>query len=209
MEELADQVVKPPTAEGGNTLASLIPWLTSLSASGTSSDTAEAKPARYLVAKGLPTIVVQKVWNLEFVEMEDFLRSLRLAEQRAALQESLVGALIQFQALQQHKAQRRVTDVVTWVRCFSLFMVVLSKKVPGMVPSMVAHLHTVLRLHQRASFHNIQFHMELAGQGLDIRRPVAVYSVPARAEANRGPLRHGGGGDAERAEGKRQAPSTG
>jgi hypothetical protein len=170
MEESADRVDKSPTAEGSNPLASLIPWLTSLSASGTSGDTAEANPTRYLVAKGLPTIpmkVVLKVWNLEFVEMEDFLPT----PQRAApssLQDSLVGALNQFQALQQHKAQRRVTDVITWVRCFSLYMAVLSKKEPDMMPSMVAHLPTVLRLHQRASFqlawleYDIQFCMELA-----------------------------------------------
>ena len=118
--------------------------------------------------------VVQKVWNLEFVEMEDLLpapRSLRLVEQGVAsssLQESLVGALNQFQAQQQHRAKRRVTDIMTWVRCFSLYMAVLSKKEPGMVRSMVAHLHTVLRLHQRASSqlawleYDIQFRMELA-----------------------------------------------
>jgi hypothetical protein len=81
-----EESVQSPTAEGSNPLASLIPWLTSLSASGTSGDTAESKPTRYLVAKGLPTIpmkVVLKVWNLEFVEMEDFLptpHSLRLAK---------------------------------------------------------------------------------------------------------------------------------
>ena len=47
-------------------------------------------------------------------------------------------------------------------------MAVLSKKSPEMVPSMVAHLHTVLRLQQRASSqlawleYDIQFRMEMA-----------------------------------------------
>ena len=98
-----------------NPLASLIPWLTAVSTNPSPTHTVEAKPARYLVAKGLPTLpmkVVEKIWNLEFVEMEDLLpapRSLRLAEQGAvpsSLQDSLVGALSHFQALQQHRSQR-------------------------------------------------------------------------------------------------------
>ena len=92
------------------------PGLTSLSSSGTQLEKAEMKPARYLVAKGLPTLptkLVEKVWNLEYVEMEEFLpmpRALRIVEQgnpSYSLQDSLVGALNQFQAIQQHKSQRR------------------------------------------------------------------------------------------------------
>ena len=47
-------------------------------------------------------------------------------------------------------------------------MAVLSVKAPEMIPSMVAHLHTVLRLQQRSSHllawleYDIQFRMELA-----------------------------------------------
>jgi hypothetical protein len=132
------------------------------------------EPKLYLVAKGLPTLpmkVVERIWDLEFVVMEDLLpapRTLRLAEQAAKsslLQESLVGALNQFQATQQHRAQRRVTDVTTWVRCFTLYMAVLAKKASGMIPGMVAHLHTDVRLDQRASHrleYDLQFRMELA-----------------------------------------------
>ena len=140
-------------------------------------DKAVTKPARYLVAKGLPTLpmkLVEKVWNLDYVDMEEFLptpRSLRLAEQgrsSTSLQESLVGAFSQFQALQQQKTQKRVTDITTWSRCFTLYMAVLSKKAPEMVPSMVAHLHTVYRLQEKAASqlawleYDIQYRMELA-----------------------------------------------
>ena len=167
----------PTTEEPSNPFASLIPWLTSMSASGTQPEKPEAKPARHLVAKGLPTLptkLVEKVWNLEYVEMEEFLptpRALRIAEQgnpSHSLQDSLVGALNQFQALQLQKSQRRVMDITTWVRCFTLYMAVLSVKAPEMVPSMVAHLHTVLRLQQRSSHllawleYDIQFRMEMA-----------------------------------------------
>ena len=137
---------------------------------------AEVKPARYLVAKGLPTLprkLAEMVWRLEYVDMEEFLpvpHSLRLAEQGkpSSLQDSLVGAFDQFQALQQHQSQRRIMDIMTWVRCFTLFMAVLSQRSPEMVPDMVAHLHTVLRLQQKATSqlawleYDIQFQMELA-----------------------------------------------
>jgi hypothetical protein len=78
-----------------------------------------------------------------------------------------VGAFSQYQALQQHKSQRWVV-VGTWTRCFTLYIAVPSKKAADMVPSMVAHLHTVLRLQQKASHqlagseYDIQFRMELA-----------------------------------------------
>ena len=55
--------------------------------------------------------VVEKMWSLDFVEMDNLLpatRFLHLAEQGVAptsLQDSLVGALSHFQALQQHKAE--------------------------------------------------------------------------------------------------------
>ena len=58
-----------------NPFAPLIPWLTSLSASGDPQEKPEQKPARYLVAKGLPTLptkLVEKVWNLGFLAHTTF-----------------------------------------------------------------------------------------------------------------------------------------
>ena len=74
--------------EGGrlNPFASIIPLLASLPGPSEAGDKAEAKPVRYLVEKGLPTLptkLVERVWSLEYVEMEEFLpapRSLRIAE---------------------------------------------------------------------------------------------------------------------------------
>ena len=164
-----------------NPLAAILPLLTSLPVGQESQDTADHKPARYLVAKGLPTLptkLVEKAWRMEFVDMEEFLkvpRALRLAEQgnpnQASLQESLVGALNEFQPIQQHqKSQRRALDVYTWTRCFTLYMAVVSKKVEGVIPEMVAHLHTVLKLHRKAPNstawleYDIQFRMEMAAK---------------------------------------------
>ena len=115
-----------------------------------------------------------KVWSGEYIDMEEFLpapRSLRLAEQSksaSTLQESLVGALHQFQAAQGQRAQHRVMDIMTWVRCFTLYVAVMARNSAEMIPRMVAHLHTVLRLHQKASHklvwleYDIQFRMEIA-----------------------------------------------
>ena len=107
------------------------------------------KPARYLIAKGLPTLpmrTAEKAWNMEYIDMEEFLpasRSLCLAEQTrpaVSLQQSLVGALNQFQATQQQKGPR-VMNIVTWVRCFSLYIAVMARKAVEMMACMVLHLH--------------------------------------------------------------------
>jgi hypothetical protein len=72
--------------------------------------------------------LAEKICNLDYVEMEEFLpapRVLRLAEQgpqTSSLQDSLVGALSHFQALQHHRSKWRVTDITTWIRCFTLYM---------------------------------------------------------------------------------------
>ena len=43
-----------------------------------------------------------------------------------------------------HKAQCRVTDITTWVKCFSRYYIaLLAKKEPSMFPSMVGHMHNV------------------------------------------------------------------
>ena len=85
-----------------NPFASILPLLMSLPMSAEPKDGLTTKPTRYLIATGLPTIpmkTVEKAWNLEYVEMEEFLpapRSLQLAEQvkpTGSLQESLVGGL--------------------------------------------------------------------------------------------------------------------
>ena len=160
-----------------NAMAAIIPLLSALPATDPK-EKSESKPPRYLVSKGLPTLplkLVEKVWALDFVDMEDFLpapRALRLVEQQsstASLQESLVGALSHFQAMQQQqKSQRKVLDTTTWVKCFTLYIATMAKKKGTMVPCMVAHMHTVLKLFQKAPDtsawleYDVQFRMEAA-----------------------------------------------
>ena len=169
-----EDTLPPPKKDSAGFNAALLPWLSALPGNVDQSSMAKSKPSRYLVSKGLPTLplkLVEKAWNLDYVDMEEFLpapRALRLAEQGRAstsLQESLVGAFSEFQAQQQ---QRRVTDRFTWIRCFTIYVAVLSKKAADMVPSMLAHLHTVIRLQQNSGNqlawleYDIQFRMELA-----------------------------------------------
>ena len=107
---------EPGTDPRNNPFSSILPLLMSLPTGGESKDKTDPKPSHYLTAKGLPTLpmrTVEKVWSGEYIDMEEFLpapRSLRLAEQGKAastLQESLVGALNQFQAAQGQRAQHR------------------------------------------------------------------------------------------------------
>lgn len=82
------------------------------------------KLQHFLAVPGLPTItskVAQKIWELEFVEMEEFLPSnktvqaLKHQPTTQSLRDGVLGALQQFQQQQ----GRRVTDIMTWTRCFS------------------------------------------------------------------------------------------
>ena len=110
--EQGEQQQRAAALDTASALTSIVPLLTAFSGTSEPQEKAESKPSRYLVAKGLPTLptkLVDKVWNLEFVDMEEFLpapRALRIREQgkpAPSLQDSLVGAFSQFQALQQHR----------------------------------------------------------------------------------------------------------
>lgn len=165
-------------AASHSNLAAILPLLTSMTQPTEAREKGDPKPSRYLVAKGLPTLpmkLVDKVWNRDYVEMEEFLptpRVLRLVDQGGAarsLQESLVGALSQFQAIQQQqRSQRPGLDILTWTKCFTLYTAVMSKKLPDMIPSMVAHMHTVVKLHQKVPKstswyeYDMRFRMEMA-----------------------------------------------
>lgn len=102
----------------------------------------------FLPAIGLPTLsnkLAQKIWDLEFVEMEEFLpsnRTIQAMENPVSLQEGIVGALQQLQ--QPHK---RVVDIFTWIRCFSLYILVIAAKHHDLVGPMISHMQMVMRLH--------------------------------------------------------------
>ena len=155
------------------------------------------------------------------MEIEEFLptpHALCIVEQgnpSYSVPDSLVGALNQVQAIQQQKSQRPVMDITTWVRYFMLYMAVLSSRVPEMVPSMVAHLHTVLHLQQRASHnlawfeYDIKFRMEMADSA-DLAWKCGdpwQYMASAWPASPKRPLCGGRGGHHIGYKGKRKAPA--
>ena len=92
-------------------------------------------PQHFLAPPGLPTItskLVQKIWDLEFVEMEKFLhtnRTIQALDQFTpeSLRDRVLGALHQFQQQQQQGC--RVADIMTWTHCFSLHVAVMAQEV--------------------------------------------------------------------------------
>ena len=103
--------------------------------------------SHFLPAPGLPTVsnkLAQKIWKLEFVDMEEFLpsnKTINALENPIFIQDGIVGAL---QQLQQPK--KRVADVLTWIRCFMLYIAVMAAKHHDLVGPMISHMHTVMRL---------------------------------------------------------------
>ena len=103
--------------------------------------------SHFLPAPGLPTIpnkLAQKIWNLEFVEMEEFLpsnKTIQAMENPISMQEGIMGALQQLQ-----QPNKRVVDILTWVRCFSLYIAVMAARHHDLVAPMTSHMHTVMRL---------------------------------------------------------------
>ena len=62
-------------------------------------------------------------------------------ENPVSIQEGIVGVLQQLQ-----QPNKRVMDILTWIRCFSLYIVVMAAKRHNLVATMIFHMHTVMQL---------------------------------------------------------------
>ena len=108
----------------------------------------ESLSKQYLVAPGLPTIsrkLAKRIWELDFIEMEEFLptnKAIQALELARITETGLQSTMHQVQ-----QQAKRVTDLMTWVRCFTLYIAVMSQKRPELTVPMTAHLHMVIRLH--------------------------------------------------------------
>ena len=103
------------------------------------------KPQLFLAASGLPTVsekLAQRIWDLDFIEMEEFLPSNKMVQALEVSGLAREGTV--FQVLQ----GRKVTDIMSWMRCFTLYIAVMSSRRPDLVVPMVAHLHAVIKLEQ-------------------------------------------------------------
>ena len=47
---------------------------------------------------------------------------------------------------------KQVSNIVTWVRCFSLYLAVMAQKRESLVAPMVSHPHAVIKLHQSVAW---------------------------------------------------------
>ena len=105
----------------------------------------EGRPQLFLAASGLPTVpqkLAQRIWELDFVEMEGFLPSNRTVQ---ALE---ISGLAREGTVFQVPQACRVADITSWIRCFTLYVAVMAKQKPDLVASMLAHLHTVIKVEQ-------------------------------------------------------------
>ena len=113
---------------------------------GTGSDKKTGEKSQlFLAAAGLPTVtqkLAQRIWDLDFIEMEEFLPSNRVVQ---ALE---VSGLAREGTVYQLPQSRKVTEITSWIRCFTLYVAVMSSRRPELVAPMVAHLHTVIKLEQ-------------------------------------------------------------
>ena len=111
---------------------------------GSKEDKGGAIPQHVLVAPGLPTVskkLAQRIWALKFIEMEEFLPTNKMVQSL----ESGGGAP---GSSGTHSQSKQVADIITWVRCFSLYLAVMAQRRANIVAPMVSHLHAVIKLHQ-------------------------------------------------------------
>ena len=79
--------------------------------------------------------------------MEEFLptnKTIQVLELVGTTEGRVPGAFHKFR-----QQAHRVMDLMTWVRCFTLYIAVMSQKRPELITPMIAHLHMVIRLHRQ------------------------------------------------------------
>ena len=107
-------------------------------------DKGGAIPQHVLTAPGLPTVsrkLAKRIWALEFTEVKEFLPTNKVVQSL----ESRDGTPGSSETDSQSK---RVADIITLVRCFSLYLTVMAQKRANIVAPMVSHLLAVIKLHQ-------------------------------------------------------------
>ena len=127
--------------EETNRQVSLESQLEAIRGTGSDKKTGE-KSQLFLAAAGLPTVtqkLAQRIWDFE---MEEFLPSNRVVQ---ALE---VSGLAREGTVYQLPQSCKVTEIMSWIRCFTLYLAVMSSRRPELVAPMVAHLHTVIKLEQ-------------------------------------------------------------
>ena len=96
----------------------------------------------FLFSDGFPPVpakLVGKILRLEFVDMAELLRDNIDAERRQGRQREAAGV----PAKQQQR--REVSDILSWIQCFGIYVSVVASKFPERVSRMLAYQTTLVR----------------------------------------------------------------
>ena len=104
-----------------------------------------AVPAGMFLGEGLvplPEKLVQRIINLEFVEMSELMPESWLAAEGGDVD---VSGQTKVVSLFPRRRRAPVTDIMVWVQCFAAMVGVLSTKHPDKVPEFMAYLSLIVK----------------------------------------------------------------
>ena len=137
----------PPPVVGSGAATSTIPaWssiLGSIMASGHGGNSSSVAPGAAVgihVGEGLPPVprkLAEKIWRWEFVDMAELLPEFW---SRGKDEEN--------SSKQPVRRTRKVTDIFTWVQCFTAYVSVVATRYPETVPELMGYLMVVVQASQ-------------------------------------------------------------
>ena len=83
----------------------------------------------------VPRKMAEKIWRWEFVEMGDLLPENGMLRTEDGSSNPL-GVV---------RRRRQITDVLTWVQCFAVYVGVMSRRYPEAVPELLAYMIQIVR----------------------------------------------------------------
>ena len=83
----------------------------------------------------VPRKMAEKIWRWEFVEMGDLLPKNGMLRTEDG-SSNLLGVV---------RRRRQITDVLTWVQCFAVYVGVMSRRYPEAVPELLAYMIQIVR----------------------------------------------------------------
>jgi hypothetical protein len=83
----------------------------------------------------IPRKIAERIWRWEFVEMGDLLPENGMLRTEDGSSNPL-GVM---------RRRRQITDVLTWVQCFAVYIGVMSRRYPEAVPELLAYMILIIR----------------------------------------------------------------
>lgn len=107
---------------------------------------APAKMTKVWLGEGLGSIpkrVQERMLKWEFVDLAEFRQ--RSAAERTALEDNTDKLMILPGFEVAHSKKKPVTDIITWVQCFSRYTAAMAQSFPDCTPGFMSHMITVLK----------------------------------------------------------------